>query len=50
MPKTHGITASTFLGSALELLNAARMKAVFRPATERNALQFYRGAISAQQL
>ena len=34
----------------MELLNGSRMKAAFRTATSRDALQFFRGAIDAQGL
>ena len=34
----------------MELLNGSRMKAAFRTATSRDALQFFRGAIDAQRL
>ena len=34
----------------MELLNGSRMKAAFRTATSRDALQFFRGAIDAQKL
>lgn len=48
--QAQGLDSAKFLGRAMELLNGSRMKAVFRNATSRDALRFFRGAVSAQQL
>ena len=48
--QAQGLDSAKFLGGAMELLNGSRMKAVFRTATTRDALRFFRGAMSAQQL
>lgn len=48
--QARGLDSTQFLGAAMELLNGARMKAAFRTATSRDALQFFRGAIDGQRL
>lgn len=48
--QAQGLDSTQFLGAAMELLNGARMKAAFRTATSRDALQFFRGAIDGQRL
>ena len=48
--QAQGMDSTQFLGPAMELLNGSRMKAAFRTATSRDALQFFRGAIDAQRL
>lgn len=48
--QANQVDSSAYVGAALEILSAARLKVAFRPAIERDALKFLRGAITGQQL